>query len=113
MDHINNHNGPLIEASDASLKEGQCAHSWILSTGTIDHINDSTMCIKAGGAVDGAAHAMSSARGELQGQTTLAIISNIFLQSQNATLTPTVLISNNKGVQQTCSNPQTNRLRNH
>lgn len=43
---------------------------------------------------------MSSACGELQGQTALAIISYILLQSQNATTKPTIFIGNNKGVQQ-------------
>jgi hypothetical protein len=113
MDHINSVKAPLIGASDASLKDGQCAHSWILTTGNAQHINDDAMCIKGKGAVDGDPNTMSSTRGELHGQTALAIISNIFLQSRNATTTPTIFVGDNKGVQQKCSDPQTTRLRDH
>jgi hypothetical protein len=67
IDFLLTHNMPIQGMSDASLKEDQCAHAWILTTGNPDHINDPAMHIKGAGAVDGNATDLSSARGELQG----------------------------------------------
>jgi hypothetical protein len=59
--------------SDASLNECQCSHAWVLSTGEPDHITDNNMSIHGAGAVDGDINTMSSTRGELNGQTTMAM----------------------------------------
>jgi hypothetical protein len=71
--------------SDASLKDSNCTHAWILSTGNADHISDPQMNIQGKGAVDGAPHALSSARGELQRQTAMAIMFKLLLQTHQQT----------------------------
>jgi ribonuclease HI len=56
---------------------------------------------------------MSSARGELHGQTAMAIISDILLEAHNAPTTKITLHGDNKGVQHTCTHIKTNRLKHH
>jgi hypothetical protein len=98
---------------DASLKDGQCSHAWILSMGEPDDINNINMSIHGHGAVDGDISTMSSTRGELHSQTAMAIMSNLFLSAHNDRSTRTVMYGDNKGVQQTCSNTQINKLKLH
>ncbi len=83
LKHLHSNNLPLMGMSDASLKEGQCGHSWILSTGDPDHIDDQNMSMRGAGAIDGAPHHMSFSRGELHGQTAMAIMSKLFLDSHH------------------------------
>ncbi len=84
MKHLVEHHKPLIGISDASLKDGQGAHSWILTTGDLDHLNDPLINIFGRGPVDGHPTDMSSAQGELQGQTALAImLTNLLKAHQN------------------------------
>jgi hypothetical protein len=95
------------------LKDDNCTHAWILSTGNPDDINDPLMSIQGRGAVDGAPTALSSARGELQGQTAMAIISQVLLQWHQRPSLPTILQGDNEGVQHTCSRHTRSRLRHH
>jgi hypothetical protein len=113
MHHLQTHQTPLIGMSDASLKDGQCSHAWVLSTGNPDHISNENMSIQGAGAVDGAPEFMSYARGELHGQTAMAIISTILLEAHNSPNMKITLHSDNKGVQHTCAHIQTNRLKHH
>jgi hypothetical protein len=104
---------PLIGGSDASLKKGQSGHSWILSTGDIQHITDPLMHLSGLGPVDGVRADLSSARGEIQGQTALAIMSSTLLQAQNCPNMEVVFYGDNKGVQQKCATPYINKLKDH
>jgi hypothetical protein len=98
IQHLQNTKKPLIGMSDASLKDNQCSHAWILSTGEPDHITYNNMSIQGVGAVDGDLTTMSSTRGELHGQTAMAIISNTLLHSHNASNIKVILHSDNQGV---------------
>jgi hypothetical protein len=113
IEYLQSSNNPLVGPSDASLKHGQCCHAWILLTGQPQHIDDPTMSFKGSGAVDGAPEDQSSTRGELQGQTALAIIANNLLEHQQALNIPVTLITDNQGVQTKCGNLTTNCLHNH
>jgi hypothetical protein len=62
---------PLHGASDASVKDNQCSHAWILSTGEAKHINNPLMSFKGHGPVNGHTSDVSLAHGVLQGQTAL------------------------------------------
>jgi hypothetical protein len=70
------------------------------------------MSIHGTGTVNGASTSMSSTNGELQGQTAMAIISNLLLAAHNDTTTK-ILHSDNQGVQRTCPSFQTHRLKHH
>jgi hypothetical protein len=83
MQYVTSHDKPLIGASDASLKEGQSGHAWILSTGEIVHLTNPLMQISGHSPVDGYHTDMSSATGEIQGQTALAIMTSALLQAQD------------------------------
>jgi hypothetical protein len=104
---------PLLGASDASLKEGQSAHAWILSTGETDHIADPLLQISGKGPVDGYSMDMSSARGEIQGQTALAIMSSLLLKAQDLPNLPVIFYGDNSGVQRKCNMYPTQKLRDH
>ncbi len=112
IDYLTNHNLQLQGMSDASLKEDQCSHAWILTTGAPEHITDPKLHIKGSGAVDGHASDLSSARGELQGQTATAVISKLLLDAHNTNI-PTTLMGDNQGVQKQCSNISQSKLRHH
>jgi hypothetical protein len=71
------------------------------------------MKIEGSGPVDGDTTTMSSSRGELQGQTALAIISECFLKKHGATDIPITLFSDNQGVQQCCSTTKIQRIGHH
>jgi hypothetical protein len=99
--------------SDASLKHGQCSHAWMLTTGDPEHLTNQNMYIQGAGAVDSDTSMMSSTRGELHGQTAMAIMSDIFLTAHNDTTAKIVLYGDNKGVQQVCSTIQVGKLKHH
>jgi hypothetical protein len=103
----------LVGCGDSSLKEAQCSHAWVLSTGEIRHMNDPDMSITGLGPVDGHEIDLSSSRGELQSQTAMAIMTNTLLQSHDAMNTPVTLLGDNKGVQNRCQNPQANKMSHH
>jgi hypothetical protein len=113
LQHIFTHNKPLLGVSDASLKDGQGAHAWILSTGELDHVDDPLMHISGKGPVDGYQADMSSARGEIQGQVALAIMTKLLLHSQQSPTTKVIFHGDNIGVQRKCSTCTTRRLRDH
>jgi hypothetical protein len=77
---------PLIGMSDASLKDGQCSHACVLSSSDLDHLTNRNMSIHGAGAVDGDITTMSSTKGELHGQTAVAIMSKKFLNAHNVSV---------------------------
>jgi len=97
--------------SDASVKSPSAAHAWILSSGAKTDLDNPLLHIAGTGPVDGYVPYLSSTRGELQGQTALTIITNLFLQHHNfqATL---VMICDSKSAQSIQVRPAT-RLRQH
>jgi hypothetical protein len=99
MPYLNNSNLPLLGASDASLKDEQCSHEWILSTGEVHHMEDPYMPLRGYGSVDGIPSDLSSVRGELHGQTALAVMSQTLLTSTACINYPVKLIGDNKGIQ--------------
>lgn len=103
----------LARMSDASLKDNTCTHTWILSTGKPDHITDPLRSIQGRGTVDGAPTAISLVRGELQGQTAMAIISQLLLQEHQQASLPTILHSDNEGVPHTCTQHTLSKLQHH
>jgi hypothetical protein len=70
------------------------------------HIADSYMKIEGSGSMGGNTLSMSSAQGELQVQTALAIISVAFLKEYDAHNMTITLIKDNEGVQKTCQHPK-------
>jgi hypothetical protein len=61
IQHLTSTAKPLLGVSDASLKDGQSGHAWILSTGDTDHLDNPLMKLSGQGAVDGYHTDMSSA----------------------------------------------------
>jgi hypothetical protein len=113
IEYIKDRDGSLMGVSDASITDGEGTHAWILTTGEKEHIDDPYMKIEGCGPVDGDKQAMSSARGELQGQTALAIITETFLNDHDAGTTPVTFYTDNQGVQQCCNNPKIHRIGHH
>jgi hypothetical protein len=113
IQYLTETNSPLISAADASLKQGNCSHSWIITTNNSDHIDDPYMSITGAGPVDGYSKYMSSTRGELQGQTAAAIAVQCLLK-QHPDATPQVhFYGDNQGVQSKCSTYTPRKLRTH
>ncbi len=103
----------LSGVGDASLKDSQCGHAWILSTDEREHLGDPSMPITGYGAVDGHITDLSSSRGELQSQTAMTVIAKTLLQANEALNIPITLYGDNQGVQTKCSNPRMNKLHHH
>jgi hypothetical protein len=103
MQYLLSNNKPLLGASDASLKNGNSSHAWILTIGKLDHINDPLMHLSGGGQVDGFHADMSPACGEIHGQTTLAIMSNNLLKAHNQENMSVIFHGDNIGVQRKCN----------
>jgi hypothetical protein len=104
---------PLKGMSDASLKDGTSSHAWILSTGENDHTLDGNMSIHGTGPVNGAPKSMSSARGELHGQTAMAIVSKLLLETHQEPKIPTLLQGDNQRIQRKCNEIRIDRLKHH
>jgi hypothetical protein len=83
LGHLSAH-GTLLGVSDASIKDKLRRHTWILTTGAQEHISNPDMMITGVRLVGGHVSDMSSARGELQGQTALAIMAKYLTISLNA-----------------------------
>lgn len=113
MEYITERNASLIGVSDASVIEGNGTHAWILTTGEKNHISDPYMKLEGYGTVDGDTIAMSSAHGELQGQTALTIITEAFLTEHDAKEMAVTFYTDNLGVQKSCTNPKINRIGHH
>jgi hypothetical protein len=113
MSYLTNAKLPLIGASDASLKEDQCSHAWILSTGDINHIEDPYMSLRGAGPVDCIPSDLLSVRGELHGQMALTIMSKTLLISTDCIQHPVKLIGDNKGIQEKTAQCTHNRLKHH
>lgn len=96
-------NTPLLGASNASVKDGQCSHAWIITTPNPDHIGDPLMSIYGQGMVGGYHHSLSSARSKIQGQTAAATLLHGFNKTLNTSNIPNQLIGNNQGVQNKCN----------
>ncbi len=100
-------------ASDASVKDGNCSHVWVITMTNIDHLNDPLMKITGGGAVDGNTSELTSFHGELQGQTALAIITNKMqgiIPNQQAMFH---MYGDNLAVQNKCRETNTSKIRHH
>jgi hypothetical protein len=113
MQYIGETNSPIMGAADASLKQGNCSHSWIITTNNPDHLDDPHMTISGAGTVDGYGKYMSSTRGELQGQTAAAIIIQGLLRSHKGIKPQVHLYGDNQGVQSKCSTYTPKRMRVH
>jgi hypothetical protein len=113
MKYIGETNTPILGAADASLKQGNCSHSWIITTNNPDHIDDPHMTISGAGTVDGYEKYMSSTRGELQGQTAAAIIIQGLLRSHNGVNPQVHFYGDNQGVQSKCSTYTPRKMRVH
>jgi hypothetical protein len=88
MAYVKDDETALLGVSDASIKNGCGTHAWILTTGEMEHMSDPCMKLEGSGPVDGDPYTMSSARGELQGQTALAIVTSTLLKEHDAQNTP-------------------------
>lgn len=113
MNYLRDRDASLLGVSDSSIVDGTGTHAWILTTGEKEHISDSCMKIEGSGPVNGDKETMSSARGEMQGQTALAIISEAFLTEHDAKDMPITFFTDNQGVQQTCQHPKLHRIGHH
>jgi hypothetical protein len=109
---IQNNGNPLFGSSNASVRHLSFTHAWTITSGDISDLQNPLLCISGHGPTDGCPNSISSTRGELQGQTAMAIISDLFLthNSSNASIS---LICDNKGAIQRCSNPPTGNLHHH
>jgi hypothetical protein len=102
----------IFVASDASYKEGRAAHAWIVSTGKISDIMNPWLNIHGLGPVHGPSQNLSSTREELQGITSITVISRLI--STLCRLPCKVsAICNNTGVIHKCSNGSYNSLHSH
>jgi hypothetical protein len=72
--YLQTHDQSLVGYADASLKGSQASHAWVIGTGFQEDISNLNMTLSGNGSVDGHQMDLSSSRGELQGQTTMAII---------------------------------------
>jgi hypothetical protein len=88
----------LHRTNGVSFNIPNATHAWILSTGNIANIASSFLPIIDTGPVEGYSQDLSSVRGELQGQTALAIVANMFLSYHSATQQKVHLLCDNKGV---------------
>jgi hypothetical protein len=113
IQYLLNNNKPLLGASDASLKDGNSSHAWILTTGELDHLSDPSMQLSGGGPVDGFKADQSSARGEIHGQTALALMAQTLLQAHGRQNMPTIFYGDNIGVQRKCRKMSPFKLRDH
>jgi hypothetical protein len=102
MEYVKERECSLIGVSDASVIETNGTHAWILTTGEKDYINDPYMKLEGSGPIDGDKQAISSARGELQGQTALAIITEALLMEHEATDIPVTFFTDNQGIKKCC-----------
>lgn len=103
IQHILTTDRPLLGVSDASLKDGQSVHAWILSKGDINHIDDPMMRIAGRGPIDGYNADLSSTTGEIQGQAALAIMTSTLLQVQHQPNLMVIFHGDNKGTQNKCA----------
>lgn len=71
------------------------------------------MKLEESGPVDGDNTLISSARGELQGQTTLAIIMETLLKEYDAHEMPITFITDNQGIQKSCHNLKIHHVGHH
>jgi hypothetical protein len=100
----------IYGASDASFKDNQASHAWIISTGQVEDVENPLLSIYGSGPVDGHFPDLSSTRGELQGQMAITIISNLFLQYHqlNATVH---MVCDSKSAQSIATCPAPTSLR--
>ncbi len=71
------------------------------------------MHISGYGPIDGYQADLSSARGEIQGQTALAVMSTMLLQAHNNNNTAVTFQGKNLGVQRKCQSMAGYRIRDH
>ena len=100
--HLLTSNKPLYGAADASLKDGNTSHAWVLSTGNIEDISNPLLHISGSGPVDGHPHDMSSSRGELQGQAALVTIANMFMDKHSIPNPSLHVTGDNQGIMNRC-----------
>ncbi|MFN9979486.1 MAG: hypothetical protein ACK53Y_06215 [bacterium] len=80
MHHIHSNQRPLFGACNASLKEGQATHAWILSSGNISDIVDDNMNLHGSGPVHCYPTHLSSSQGELAGLAAISIVTQLLLK---------------------------------
>jgi hypothetical protein len=113
MAYVKDNETALLGVNDASIKNGCGTHAWILTTGEMEHMSDPCMKLEGSGPVDGDPYTMSSARGELQGQTALAIVTSTLLKEHDAQNAPVSFYTDNMGIQKSCKNPKIHRVGHH
>jgi len=112
MQNIQGCHNSLFGSSDASFKGGEATHAWTISTGEPNDLLDPLTHSSGSSPVDGIKESLSSSRGEIQGMTTVSIISKSLLDFHNTTAS-LVLICDNKGAQKKCSYPFGQALHHH
>jgi hypothetical protein len=111
--YIKDANAPLLGVSDASLKNANCSHAWIITSNNPCHIQDPNMMIHGSGSVNGLGHYIFSVRGEIQRQTAAAIIIQQLLWAHNSLQTPVPLFGDNHGIQNKCNTYNPHKLKTH
>jgi hypothetical protein len=113
IDYLEQHSESLClyGASDASFKIN-ASHAWVISSGNVTDINDPFKSIHGSGPVDGYGPHLSSTHGELQGQTAIAIVTNLFLRHHNSSI-PIRMICDNKSAIAPPVPPTLTRIRFH
>jgi hypothetical protein len=79
---------PLLVAADASLKDNNFTHAWIITMNNKEHLSNHNLNLNGCGAVDGKTQNLSSTRGEIHGQTAALHMANILLHAHDATDIP-------------------------
>jgi len=80
VNDIKQNGNNIFGASDASFRDGQATHAWMLSTGKVTDLDSGNMTITGIGHVERYAPHMSSTRGELYGVTALSIMADLLCQ---------------------------------
>lgn len=113
MEYVMTNNSPIFGASDASLKNNNCSHAWVVTSNNPEHLHDPDMIIHGAGPVDGHYKYLSSARGELQGQTAAAIAIQQLLRAHKSHCTPVHLYGDNQGIQNKCTTFRPRKMKSH
>lgn len=109
ISYLTDNDQTLIGVGDASLKEVQSGHAWILLTGEMCHLGDPNMSTCGSGTVDCHTLDLSSSRGELQSQKAMTIMAEAVLQANNALELSITLYGENQGIPTKCSKSTMNR----
>jgi hypothetical protein len=111
MEYVKNTNSPIFGAGDGSLKNNNCSHAWVVTSNNPDHLHDPDMIMHGAGPVDGHYKYLSSAHGELQGQTAAVIAIQQLLRAHKSHRTPVHLYGDNQGMQNRCTTFQPRKMK--